>query len=124
MGVVMESERLGESTGSDEAEPRAYRLYDEAERRAYGLDNEVDRCAYRLDLQYDGAGFCGWARQPGQVSVEESLEEALAVVLRHRVRLSVAGRTDAGVHAYRQVAGFALPSAACDEVEGAVPEAH
>lgn len=97
----MESERLGESTGS-------------------GQD---DRRTYRLDLQYDGAGFCGWARQPGQVSVEESLEKALAVALRHRVRLSVAGRTDAGVHAYRQVAGFALPSPASHEAEGIVPEA-
>ncbi len=97
----MESETLGESTGS----------------------YEVDHRTYRLDLQYDGAGFCGWARQPGQVSVEESLEKALAVALRHRVRLSVAGRTDAGVHAYRQVAGFALPSAASHEAEGIVPEA-
>lgn len=85
---------------------------------------QADRRTYRLDLQYDGAEFCGWARQPGQVSVEESLEEALAVVLRHRVRLSVAGRTDAGVHAYRQVAGFVLPSATSrSEAEGVVPEA-
>jgi tRNA pseudouridine38-40 synthase len=84
----------------------------------------ADHRTYRLDLQYDGTAFCGWARQPGQVTVEESLEKALAVALRHDVRLSEAGRTDAGVHAVRQVAGFVLPSAVyMPEAEGGVPEA-
>ncbi|HZK48952.1 MAG TPA: tRNA pseudouridine(38-40) synthase TruA [Thermoleophilia bacterium] len=79
---------------------------------------------YRLDLQYDGTHFRGWARQPGQVTVEESLEKALAVALRHTVRLSVAGRTDSGVHAMRQVAGFVLPTAdSLPEAQGGVPEA-
>jgi tRNA pseudouridine38-40 synthase len=62
---------------------------------------------YRLDLAYDGTGFAGWARQPGHRTVEGVLEEALAVALRERVRLAVAGRTDAGVHALAQVASFA-----------------
>jgi tRNA pseudouridine38-40 synthase len=62
---------------------------------------------WRLQLAYDGAAFRGWARQPGQRTVEGVLEEVLATVLREPVRLSVAGRTDAGVHALAQVASFA-----------------
>lgn len=61
---------------------------------------------WRLDLAYDGTPFCGWAKQPGRRSVEGELERALEVVVRERVRLSVAGRTDAGVHALAQVASF------------------
>ena len=62
---------------------------------------------WRLDLAYDGTPFAGWARQPGRRTVEGELEAALAVVLGEPVRLSVAGRTDAGVHALGQVASFA-----------------
>jgi tRNA pseudouridine38-40 synthase len=60
----------------------------------------------RLDLAYDGAGFSGWARQPGRRTVAQVLEDALATILRRPegVRLSVAGRTDTGVHATGQVA--------------------
>lgn len=58
----------------------------------------------RLDLSYDGTGFAGWATQPGQRTVQDTLEASLAVVLRRPVRLIVAGRTDAGVHATGQVA--------------------
>jgi tRNA pseudouridine38-40 synthase len=60
--------------------------------------------AARLLLEYDGTAFAGWARQPGQRSVQEELETALAVVRRSPVSLTVAGRTDAGVHALGQVA--------------------
>lgn len=57
-------------------------------------------------VEYDGAGFAGWATQPNERTVEETLTEALATVLRQRVKLSVAGRTDAGVHASGQVVSF------------------
>lgn len=60
----------------------------------------------RLDLEYDGSGFRGWAAQPGLRTVQGELETALAVVLREPVRLTVAGRTDTGVHALGQVASF------------------
>jgi tRNA pseudouridine38-40 synthase len=70
-----------------------------------------ERRTYRLDIGYDGGGFYGWARQGERLTVERSLEEALTVVLRQPIRLSVAGRTDAGVHARQQVASFALPRA-------------
>jgi tRNA pseudouridine38-40 synthase len=60
----------------------------------------------RLDLEYDGTAFAGWARQPGMRSVQGELEQALAKVLRREVALTVAGRTDRGVHAWGQVASY------------------
>ena len=60
----------------------------------------------RLDLEYDGGGFRGWAAQPGLRTVQGELEKALATVLREPVQLTVAGRTDTGVHALGQVASF------------------
>jgi tRNA pseudouridine38-40 synthase len=60
----------------------------------------------RLTLAYDGTGFRGWAQQRGQRTVEGVLRDALARVLGSAPRLSVAGRTDAGVHARGQVASF------------------
>ena len=67
---------------------------------------ETEATTWRLDLAYEGTAYRGWARQPGFTTVEGLLEDALATVLRERVRLSVAGRTDAGVHAWAQVASF------------------
>ena len=58
----------------------------------------------RLQLEYDGTDFAGWASQPGMRSVQETVESALVTVLRQEVRLTVAGRTDRGVHARGQVA--------------------
>ncbi|HEX6152783.1 MAG TPA: tRNA pseudouridine(38-40) synthase TruA [Solirubrobacterales bacterium] len=60
----------------------------------------------RLGIEYDGASFRGWARQPGLRTVQGELETALATVLREPVELTVAGRTDTGVHARGQVASF------------------
>jgi tRNA pseudouridine38-40 synthase len=60
----------------------------------------------RLDIEYDGGSFRGWAAQPGLRTVQGELEAALATVLREPVQLSVAGRTDTGVHALGQVASF------------------
>lgn len=64
----------------------------------------------RLDIEYDGGGFRGWARQPGLRTVQGELETALATVLRETVDLTVAGRTDTGVHARGQVASFITPA--------------
>jgi len=71
--------------------------------------------AVRLDIEYDGRDFAGWARQPGLRTVQGELERALATVLRREVGLTVAGRTDRGVHAWGQVASYEgepAPSAA------------
>jgi tRNA pseudouridine38-40 synthase len=57
-------------------------------------------------VEYDGTQFAGWAAQPGVRTVERTLSEALRTVLRQRVKMSVAGRTDAGVHARGQVVSF------------------
>jgi tRNA pseudouridine38-40 synthase len=61
----------------------------------------------RLDIAYDGTGFNGWSRQPQLRTVQAELENALATIFRRHPpapTLTVAGRTDAGVHAQGQVA--------------------
>jgi tRNA pseudouridine38-40 synthase len=61
---------------------------------------------YRLEIEYDGSGFAGWAAQRGLRTVQGELQGILSAVLREPIRLTVAGRTDAGVHAWGQVASF------------------
>jgi tRNA pseudouridine38-40 synthase len=61
----------------------------------------------RLLVEYDGTEFAGWARQRNRRTVQAELERALAVILRNdAVATTVAGRTDAGVHAWAQVASY------------------
>ena len=60
----------------------------------------------RMLLEYDGTAFAGWARQPGQRTVQQEVEKALGTVLREELALAVAGRTDRGVHAWGQVCSY------------------
>ncbi len=63
---------------------------------------------WKITLEYDGSGLCGWQRQEHALSVQQILEEAVEKFSGERVKLYVAGRTDAGVHALGQVAHFDL----------------
>jgi len=64
----------------------------------------------KLILEYDGTRFFGWQVQPGKRTVQLVVEKALECILHHPVRLTVAGRTDSGVHATGQTAGFTTTS--------------
>jgi tRNA pseudouridine38-40 synthase len=81
----------------------------------------------KLTLEYDGTGFRGWARQPGERTVEGVVREALSVVFPSADGLAVAGRTDAGVHATGQVASVAVEGGppverAAEALNAALPE--
>ena len=61
---------------------------------------------FRIDIEYDGTDFVGWQKQDNGVSVQDLVENALLKVTGQKINLHVAGRTDAGVHAIKQVAHF------------------
>jgi tRNA pseudouridine38-40 synthase len=62
---------------------------------------------FAITLRYDGTDFCGWQKQPGLRSVQETVEQAIVAITHEpALRLNASGRTDAGVHALAQVANF------------------
>lgn len=61
---------------------------------------------YAIGIEYDGSAFCGWQSQAGGGSVQDAVEAALGIVADAPTRVVCAGRTDAGVHAFSQVAHF------------------
>ncbi|MEA2467776.1 MAG: tRNA pseudouridine38-40 synthase [Thermoleophilaceae bacterium] len=75
----------------------------------------------RLLIEYDGGEFAGWARQPGLRTVQEVLEAAVERVTREQRTLTVAGRTDAGVHARGQVASHEGEPAWASQLNGVLP---
>jgi tRNA pseudouridine38-40 synthase len=83
--------------------------------RAGALPAPDDAVRVRLDLAYDGTAFAGWAAQPGRRTVQGELERALAVLDPGAPALTVAGRTDAGVHARGQVAHADLARSAAED---------
>lgn len=82
---------------------------------------------WKLTIAYDGSGFAGWAAQPGLRSIQGEVEDAVSQILGGtiRVALTVAGRTDAGVHATAQVASFELdrepPDRLAHRLNGVLP---
>src|SRR5689334_7606406 len=76
----------------------------------------------RLTIEYDGTAFRGWAKQPGQRTVQGELERALEVVRREPTPLTVAGRTDAGVHAWAQVASHPGEPADARSINALLPD--
>ncbi|MDN3724605.1 tRNA pseudouridine(38-40) synthase TruA [Aequorivita sp. SDUM287046] len=61
---------------------------------------------YFIEIAYNGKNYFGWQRQPKQVSVQQVLEETLSTMLRREIKITGAGRTDAGVHAKQLFAHF------------------
>lgn len=60
----------------------------------------------KLTIEYDGKSFNGWQKQPTKLNIQGEIEQAIKRVLQEEVSLNASGRTDAGVHALRQVANF------------------
>ncbi len=63
---------------------------------------------WKLTIAYNGTDYTGWQRQDGTPSIQQSIEEALYAFCQQDIRIHVAGRTDAGVHAHGQVAHLDL----------------
>jgi tRNA pseudouridine38-40 synthase len=61
---------------------------------------------FKLTLAYDGTSYSGWQSQPGQLTLQDMLERALADITSESIRVVASGRTDAGVHAFGQVVSF------------------
>lgn len=61
---------------------------------------------YFIELAYNGARYCGWQKQPGEITVQESLEDVLSTILGGIIEVTGCGRTDTGVHASRYFAHF------------------
>ena len=76
--------------------------------------------AFKLTLEYDGSEFAGWAAQLGLRTVERTLAGALEQVTGSAPALSVAGRTDAGVHAWGQVVSFSHEEGDAERLGGSL----
>ena len=61
---------------------------------------------YLLKIEYDGTGFVGWQSQKNGKSIQDIIEKALRKVVKSKIRIIGAGRTDKGVHAFTQYANF------------------
>lgn len=91
----------------------------EEPRAAEAGENEaLGKQRVRIDIAYDGAAFAGWARQSGLVTVQGVLEAALEMLFREPIYTTVAGRTDAGVHALHQVIHIDVPVDRWEKIPG------
>lgn len=69
----------------------------------------------KLKVSYDGTNYHGWQVQPGKVTVQETIEQAISTITGEKVRVTGSGRTDAGVHAEGQVASFEISKSSVPE---------
>ena len=60
----------------------------------------------KLTIEYDGKDFNGWQKQPTKLNIQGTIEQAIKQITGEEVQLDASGRTDAGVHAFGQVANF------------------
>lgn len=75
----------------------------------------------RLLIAYDGTEYHGWQHQPGLRTVQETIQQAIRRVVRHRISLTGSGRTDSGVHAAGQIANFETTcEIPCDNMRKAI----
>ena len=68
----------------------------------------------KLTIEYDGKNFGGWQRQPNKLNIQGEIEEVIKIITKEEVVLYASGRTDAGVHAFGQVANFVLKNSSIE----------
>ena len=107
--AMMQTEAAGMQAEGATAYADAARASD-----AVGFEREDAERTLSLTVSYNGGPFCGFARQPGKLTVQGELEQALSLVMRRPVEVVCSGRTDAGVHALGQVVSF---NVSADELE-------
>jgi len=66
----------------------------------------TNRLRYFIELSYNGKNFHGWQYQPNAISIQQTIEDSLEILLKQRIKISGAGRTDTGVHAKQMYAHF------------------
>jgi len=69
---------------------------------------------YLIKIEYEGTNFVGWQSQKNGKSIQDNVEKALRKVLGTKIKITGAGRTDKGVHAYSQIANFKLKKKICN----------
>lgn len=76
---------------------------------------------FKLTIEYDGSSFYGWQRQKKDITIQGEIEKALSIILNKETKIIGAGRTDAGVHAYGQVANFKSDTRlSCDNLQNSL----
>ena len=74
----------------------------------------------KLTIEYDGSNYYGWQFQNKQVTIQEEIERAVSIILKMDIRVTGAGRTDAGVHARNQVAHLDIPDFDLDKLKQSI----
>ena len=72
----------------------------------YSIEGDFKMRNIKLVIEYDGKDFNGWQKQPNKLNIQGTIEQAIKIITGEEVDLTASGRTDAGVHAFGQVANF------------------